>query len=592
MGRNKSTPQRKLASTNHETDNFMYIAPQDNAKEGGKEEKTQYSQVFQKDQDKTYENQEHNEETNAIGGMGLKENVDNIVEYPNDTCDYVEVEIQRSTSSDNSSDEVNTLIIYNDENDHLDMSDDENVSINESVPESSSIPIRRFHLPNTKLVMAKRNISSSAEHRLYNIDFTQKVEINSSQGICLLLCLCWNQKKSNGSCLSTKSSESKAPRKSKNSTHYDSDKATWFPPNYDEYLKSEQFHSVLSAINEGIISLSISNFPNHTQQNNMATISSSPTVTATLCLTPYAYITCTPSNLPRSPPLPNLMINAHNKPSNKSRSYHVAKLLQCAMGAIFPDTLMEDVFNSNKKKSARKNNSEKKNSITAKMIYNIVDNAHISRWVKKNGKEATNGVQKSDSKMIEDNTSMHESNSNSQCTNLKEIDGLLPTLRLYQEEAVKWMLHREKSRRMIIETISEAESGKVIQNKNDVNFEEDRSWELCWIVVLIGSRDNDVLVKPLYEYRKGKQTLGVKDTAFQKQNNETNQHDEDIKFAHLEKDPLCIYSPFTGWLCKSIEEARDASVWRSGETFPREVSGGILADSMGLGKTVEVCGFV
>ena len=92
------------------------------------------------------------------------------------------------------------------------------------------------------------------------------------------------------------------------------------------------------------------------------------------------------------------------------------------------------------------------------------------------------------------------------------------------------------------------------------------------MVVIANSRDQISFVKPLHAFMEDRKRT----------ENSFNEIEE------VEKNSLCFYSPYTGWLCKSIEDARNATMKYCGEAFPEEISGGILADSMGLGKTVEV----
>lgn len=104
------------------------------------------------------------------------------------------------------------------------------------------------------------------------------------------------------------------------------------------------------------------------------------------------------------------------------------------------------------------------------------------------------------------------------------IPGLVPTLRPYQEHAVRWMLQRERGTGVVGE-----------------------EWKLAWLVL----SDSSTEAMSLTQWKGSENVL--------------------------------LYCPFMGWLAQSIQEARTMSV------APFSITrGGILAESMGLGKTVEV----
>ena len=132
----------------------------------------------------------------------------------------------------------------------------------------------------------------------------------------------------------------------------------------------------------------------------------------------------------------------------------------------------------------------------------------------------------------------HQEESTTQAVAETTIPGLRPTLRIYQAHALEWMLRREKN--------------------NDDSKEVDLGWQVCWIVINEGTS-----IMTLVDYQKQSST--------------------DL-LLRQKMNSFILFNPFTGWLCSTMEDARIATV---GNTYST-VRGGILADSMGLGKTIEV----
>jgi len=426
--------------------------------------------------------------------------------------------------------------------------------------DNSCVPIRKFYLPQIKLMRVsklrnKNRIISSEEKQsiattgLQKVEFNKEIEITSTQAMYILLSYYYTQSDHiYPSEMKSKDAKKRQHHLDQNPPRHEADYISWYPSKGTKY-DEDFFSHVMNAITEGIFRFSIYNVPNKERQpritgkSNQKESIDEPCIVMALSLTPYAFITCTPQNIPKSPPLPS----TSNNLTKTNRSYYISRLLLNAMGFLFPNTVLEDVWNDFNSKKEEKRWASSQTKITARMVYEKVDNAHMTVWAEKKNKNVDNP-----NKGKQDALDLFEEN----CF---EIDGLIPTLRIYQEEALKWMLKREKQ--------IEKDLSINAEDKNHKASEEDKAWELCWLVVTWRPEMNNGYVMPLHEFRR------------KEEGDDLHQYDE---------MNMCIYSPFAGWLCKNIEEARTATISRCGEIYPSEVSGGILADSMGLGKTVEV----
>lgn len=231
------------------------------------------------------------------------------------------------------------------------------------------------------------------------------------------------------------------------------------------------------------------------------------TVDISISLTERAFELCSSDRLP-----------LYRRASGKK--YQSSTQLHQALAQLFPDSVVADAV---KKQTV--------NPITAKTVYDLIDNVKLQEY---------------------------EENGGYDCKPMS-IPGLVPTLRPYQEAAVKWMVERENQRASA----------------------ENREWELAWVVLAdpaekerthaisdnvdgILIRNREVLFLP--EWKRRMQAVDIMSCV--------------------------LYCPFSGFLVTSAKDAYmatlnsflsqgDGSEWTKSR-------GGILAESMGLGKTVEV----
>ena len=145
-----------------------------------------------------------------------------------------------------------------------------------------------------------------------------------------------------------------------------------------------------------------------------------------------------------------------------------------------------------------------------------------------------------------------------------DVPGLVPNLRPYQAAAVRWMLERER---------------RVVDANDDDDDDAGDEWELCWFVLIerpdVASTSSSSLT--------GEGGDGGRD-ALVRCNSMPLPEWKGLKSSPDERRFFC--NPFSGWLAGTYHEAR--CMMLGNEDNGRVVTGGILAESMGLGKTVEV----
>ncbi|CAB9529334.1 protein ligase SHPRH (Partial), partial [Seminavis robusta] len=262
---------------------------------------------------------------------------------------------------------------------------------------------------------------------------------------------------------------------------------------------------------------------------------STPTYTVSLSLTDFAFDTCHPAKL-------SVRETSHTK------AFQLAHCLNQALMALFPK--QTELLPLSQKSRGGDNNTSSTPFINAKDVYALVDNVKLKHIM--NRKKPPPG-----------------SPQEAPLT----VPGLKPKLRPYQEAAVQWMIQREKG-----------ESGSNIAAAA-ANQNNGREWELAWVIVTTSCttstctttttvNNHTYPMARLYSLPEYMQQFPLR----QRQTEDPSKH--------------FLFCPFTGWLADSVKDAMDMTLPVRSLPIPdkpyTEAKGGILAESMGLGKTVEI----
>ena len=248
---------------------------------------------------------------------------------------------------------------------------------------------------------------------------------------------------------------------------------------WKEYNLSNQFQfltSLVKCVDEGSIQL-VLNSPNE--------VDILPSLN--IFLTQNAFEKC--RDLP--------LIQQHRQ----HKKFDVANRIQHVIKGLFDITKGAPIYS----------NDKSKDEISARMVYNLVDNKQLERY--------SNNVDEDD----DDKSSFP----------ILNIKGLLPTLRPYQAAAVEWMIEREH-----------------VKNHGE-------EWKVMWSVLDSTARRITPLIQ-LNVNQNSNENLGP------------------------------LYCPFNGRIARTVREAKKITL--GGNNDP--IRGGILAEQMGLGKTVEVLALI
>mmetsp|Transcript_2216 Transcript_2216/g.3517 ORF Transcript_2216/g.3517 Transcript_2216/m.3517 type:complete len:375 (+) Transcript_2216:460-1584(+) len=230
--------------------------------------------------------------------------------------------------------------------------------------------------------------------------------------------------------------------------------------------------------------------------------------------------------------------------------------LRNALGLILNQGIIADV--------SRDPAGLKGSTVRARQVYSLVDNRNIAHA----NFDDRSVAGSNDSNDIEEAGGGFNSSSRSMM-----IFGLRPKLRPYQAMAVRWMVQRVKktsnSSRHDHHEGDDSSSASLpqVSVKSDV-------WKACWMKLSPPSRRN--INSDDYDACS---VIFAEAVSLMEEQANDNSSSED----------LCVYyNPFTGWMCQSEQDARKATVGDIDDHLNAAVHGGILAESMGLGKTVEV----
>ena len=265
--------------------------------------------------------------------------------------------------------------------------------------------------------------------------------------------------------------------------------------------------SIIDAFEAGILEIGLFSRTNETNMTNQVDISIRLLQNDSLGLKTTNF----------TPPIPvprKLPMGKKNANSQKFSKPHPSHTLIQALGSIFKGSILDEAAKSCL--TSQKTNTSK---ITAGMVYSLVDNAHANEYEQP-------------------------------FTSALDIPGLVPTLRPYQEAAIRWMLRRE--------------------TENSVYLSNDE-WELCWYVIVPNTLDDS-------------NNNGKCSTKVSRCNIVSLAERRKCKSSTEERYFFC--NPFAGWVTYTYEDARYLTIGDRKEVY--HPMGGILAESMGLGKTVEI----